>query len=928
MNNILFVDLGTAISVDSNSQTGFSSNFNLFYLGPSIDPNNDNIALWGSTRYTSLSAWQTGRSQDLNSKYGDPLFLDINGADNVFGGLETAEGSGEDDNFGLNKYSPAIDSGNAYAGIFTDILGRPRHDDPSTPNQGIGWDKFVESDIGSNQFSATGTAKNWRTTNYSWQYSLPFTFNFYGKSYNQIYVSTDGFLHFEGPDNRYGDNSIDVFKRNVRIAPLWDNLRTSGTNEDIYIDESVSGQVTIRWAGSLEASPYSKVNFSVTLFSDGRIRFDYGSGNTDLTPTIGLSAGNSEIFVLSSYNGLADLGGINSILWIPTPGLTYFDIGAYEFQGDSGDSIPPKVLNIPILPSSGGETALAFSSIQIQFSEQLDVISARSKANYILIQAGPDETFDTGDDIKYILNPAYAFDSDTVTLETASGILPDGKYRLTLIGTGTIYDTAGNALDGNGDGIGGDNYIHYFDIDRTKNHAPEASDQSVSLDEDGSLVITLSGTDEDGDSLSFSITDYPDHGTISSIDPVTHQLTYIPFANYNGPDSFRFRVDDGKLGVDEGIVNITINPVNDAPVAIDQSVTVKQNGSKLIVLQGTDLETPSPYLSFSISVPPSHGTLTQVTPNSWTYVAEANYIGSDSFTFELTDRGDPDGSLTNKLSETGTVSIDVIKANQKPAITEIPDKTINEGSLLSFTVSASDPDAGDKLTFSLDAGPTGASIHPSTGLFSWQSKDGPDSFTVIVRVTDNGSPQESDTEVFDIIVNNVPPTLLISGPGAIKEGELYTLNLSSSDPGQDTITSWTINWGDGSPEIISGNPASVSHTYLSPGSYMISASATDEDGTYDSNDLPVEVRPLNSPPEANPDSYEVHEDHTLIVSAPGVLINDTDLDENPLIAIIVKEPSYGTLIFNSDGSFTYIPFENFFGTDSFTYVANDGSLSS
>ena len=64
------------------------------------------------------------------------------------------------------------------------------------------------------------------------------------------------------------------------------------------------------------------------------------------------------------------------------------------------------------------------------------------------------------------------------------------------------------------------------------------------------------------------------------------------------------------------------------------------------------------------------------------------------------------------------------------------------------------------------------------------------------------------------------------------KGPAYTLNLSSSDPGADTITQWTINWGDGT-QVVAGNPTSVTHTYADgDANYTISATATDEDGTY------------------------------------------------------------------------------------------------
>lgn len=64
-------------------------------------------------------------------------------------------------------------------------------------------------------------------------------------------------------------------------------------------------------------------------------------------------------------------------------------------------------------------------------------------------------------------------------------------------------------------------------------------------------------------------------------------------------------------------------------------------------------------------------------------------------------------------------------------------------------------------------------------------------------------------------------------------GSLYVLSLAASDPGVDTITSWTITWGDGVIETVAGNPPSVTHVYADgPNTYTISATGTDEDGTF------------------------------------------------------------------------------------------------
>src|SRR4029450_9895018 len=79
-----------------------------------------------------------------------------------------------------------------------------------------------------------------------------------------------------------------------------------------------------------------------------------------------------------------------------------------------------------------------------------------------------------------------------------------------------------------------------------------------------------------------------------------------------------------------------------------------------------------------------------------------------------------------------------------------------------------------------------------------------------------------------VAVHNVSPSLTISGAADVDEGSSYTLSLSSVDPGTDTISQWTINWGDGT-QIVSGNPASVTHVYADGTvNRTISATATDE----------------------------------------------------------------------------------------------------
>ena len=114
---------------------------------------------------------------------------------------------------------------------------------------------------------------------------------------------------------------------------------------------------------------------------------------------------------------------------------------------------------------------------------------------------------------------------------------------------------------------------------KVANTAPTANAQSVTTNEDTAKTITLGGSDADGNALTFSIVSGPTHGTLGSIGSVTctgtapksctADVTYTPAGDYNGPDSFTFKVNDGTVDSNTATVSITVTAVNDAPVASD-----------------------------------------------------------------------------------------------------------------------------------------------------------------------------------------------------------------------------------------------------------------------------------------------------------------------------------------------------------------------
>src|SRR5207302_280320 len=111
--------------------------------------------------------------------------------------------------------------------------------------------------------------------------------------------------------------------------------------------------------------------------------------------------------------------------------------------------------------------------------------------------------------------------------------------------------------------------------------------------------------------------------------------------------------------------------------------------------------------------------------------------------------------------------------------------------------------------------------------------DGPNICTISATAVISGTTYGSNS--LAVTVNAINPTVSISGASSINEGSLYTLTLNSTldTVDADPITGWKINWQDGSTQDISGNPSSVTHTYLDgphtySGSSAISASAIDE----------------------------------------------------------------------------------------------------
>ncbi|HRX84129.1 MAG TPA: C25 family cysteine peptidase [Phycisphaerae bacterium] len=174
---------------------------------------------------------------------------------------------------------------------------------------------YQESDLGTSLFAETGVAQGIHGDDVFTWFDLPFSFPFYGVNYDRIRIWTNGFIDFGTHSGSSYSNTTAVLIANRQIAPLWDDLKTTATSQDIFIDASQPGAYTVRWEAGHHSDATALIRVAVTLFADGAIRFDYGPGNTPVTPTVGISNGTGTQYTLSAYNGLTNLGDLNSVLF-------------------------------------------------------------------------------------------------------------------------------------------------------------------------------------------------------------------------------------------------------------------------------------------------------------------------------------------------------------------------------------------------------------------------------------------------------------------------------------------------------------------------------------------------------------------------------------------------------------------------------------
>ncbi|MBK7003103.1 MAG: tandem-95 repeat protein [Rhodoferax sp.] len=457
----------------------------------------------------------------------------------------------------------------------------------------------------------------------------------------------------------------------------------------------------------------------------------------------------------------------------------------------------------------------------------------------------------------------------------------------------------------------------------------QAMDDNFSTAEDSPVTLNVLANDQNANQNGFIpvVVAAPAHGTVSANPDGT--FSYTPEANYFGADSFSYTIGNTATAANTAAVNLTITPVNDTPVTTDITVSTAKDTPVAIRLVADDADSTTASLQFAIQTQPQHGSLSVNADGTFSYTPNANYFGADRFTYTASD-----GELT---SNPATVNLTITPVNDAPTANPLQASLAEDASVvLNLLEVASDTD-GDALTLSTTTPQSGALTKNANGSYSYTPSanfNGTDSFTYTAsdgKLSSTGLVQLTITAVNDVAaaINDTAQTI---------QGQTVRIDVLANDSDNDNSTGINATNpkpanADLTPHIVT-EPAHGSVTSNPDGSLnytpdanftgLDSFSYVANDGQADSNiaSVTITVTASNRPPVAVNDNATLAEDTSFTLS---LLANDSDPDGDTLSLTIQSQPAHGTLVKNTDGSYTYTPVANWSGEDSFTYTLFDGT---
>ncbi|WP_407029497.1 tandem-95 repeat protein, partial [Vibrio parahaemolyticus] len=431
-------------------------------------------------------------------------------------------------------------------------------------------------------------------------------------------------------------------------------------------------------------------------------------------------------------------------------------------------------------------------------------------------------------------------------------------------------------------------------------------------------IIKVLGNDTfEGDDkvVSLDTNNGPANGTVS-VNP-DGSVTYTPNDNYYGADSFTYIVTSG--GVSESTtVSVDVTPVNDAPVAKDDTAITDEDTPVTIDVLPNDTDIDGDKLSIqSASVPETQGKV-EIVDGKLVFTPAENFHGDAEITYTITD-----GALTDQA----TVNVTVNAVNDTPVVeSSIAAQTLAEDFTpytIDLNTAFSDVDNVDgELTFSV-SGNSNIQVAIVNGIATFTpTADWNGSEALTFTATDPSGESVSQTVNFTV----APVADIVADSARVVEDTPTIIKVLGNDTfeGTDKVVSLDTNNGPANGTVSVNPDGSV--TYTPNDNYHGADSFTyivTSGGVSESTTVSVDVTPVNDAPVAKDDTAITDEDTPVTID---VLPNDTDIDGDKLSIQSATVPEAQGKVEIVDGKLVFTPAENFNGDAEITYTVTDGEL--
>ncbi|TVZ41001.1 OmpA family protein [Alteromonadaceae bacterium 2753L.S.0a.02] len=669
-------------------------------------------------------------------------------------------------------------------------------------------------------------------------------------------------------------------------------------------------------------TPGNDTTPSVTISSSeaGTLAVDGSCGSSDEGA---ISAGNTTITLTATDNSSALSDGTYSDCTVTVTDAVSNASNVLTLASFTIDASAPSLGTNSSLTVNEGDSGSTLGSSQLSASDNL---SDAANTTYTLVSVVSNGTLRNN-------GSALSNGSTFTQADIANNLVTydhDGGETSSDSFTFTLSDALGNVNNNSSA-----NFSYSISVTAV-NDAPSTTDDTASTNEDNAVMVDVLANDADSDdsinAASVTVVTAPTDGS-TSINTGTGVITYTPDADFNGSDSFTYTVQDATGDTSaEANVSITVNAVNDAPVASNDMVNTDINTAVSIDVAANDSDVDTgdsvDTTTLAIISGASNGSAV-VNAGQIDYTPNTDYLGSDSFTYTIDDSN---GATSN----VATVTISVIDPNTAPSVANDTASTDEDNAVVVNVLSNdNDPDGSlvpSSVTVVSNASNGSTSVNATTGAITYTPAadfNGSDSFTYTVE-DDIGAVSSAATVTITVnSINDAP----------VANNDMVTLledaSLSINVLGNDSDVDGTLNAASltvvtnatSGVAVLDGN--NILYTPLDDfaGSDSFTYTVEDNDGLVSNTaTVTLTVDPVNDAPLANADSY------TIVANAASVLditSNDSDIDGTLDAASIsfVAMPSQGTLSNNNDGTVTYTPAAgvNPLVGDSFSYTIDDNS---